>query len=79
MVASSRKAHLLMGVDGRLACRRRIWVRRITWRAPPELTCPVCRLVVKEGRRRSVAEALRALTAPSWYAELDRPTLPAEA
>lgn len=43
-VTSSGKVHLALDVDARPACRSSaIWpVRRILWRAPSELTCPVC-------------------------------------
>lgn len=79
-VTSAGGVHLLMGVDGPLPCGLRRWrVRRIRWRAPRELTCPICRLVVEGARLSLVAEPHEALHAPIWYTELDRPTLPAEA
>lgn len=52
-VSSMGRVHLVLGVDGQLACGSlALWpVRRMRWRSPSELTCPVCRHVLEEGRR----------------------------
>lgn len=47
------KIHLLMGVDGSLACgaTARPSFRGVEWRAPEDLTCPICSHILEGGSR----------------------------